>query len=443
LANRNEKRMMSAACKYAYSRFALNYYMLYEELSETLEYSEKQKGFHKAFFELVKQFLGGEYPVEKLDLLRRQIISETEIISYYVDYFETFESVLNRMELRFLTDPVTVIPDNGMVNRIMQYIVSAKDSPEQNERIRQILEQLPIRYTKGKFFSIVSHALSVYEGTGRQSLEQLLDLIRAEALLKEPADIKEGHEKLYHILETLKNGNYKDPKLEEFKTMQDSLVLTEEILSKETSDCMMMMDLVNDFYVICLTRRDTLMDHQEEVLFHTLFQKGMEGLEHQDFAGEDELESLLVRMEGMQEYYYEQWAKYELTDLESKIKDSNRTEEDLAIWKVDRLLSTSSFMSLDPEDELCEDDGLLSRKAVEELCSKLFDELEASWNAMPKRVVRAVMSRILANIPMFFQTSDEIREFIQNSFSSCADLSEKAACFSLIDTIMESDHVLV
>ncbi len=443
MANRNEKRMMSAACKYAYSRFALNYYMLYEELSETLEYSKKQKEFQKTFFELVKQLLIGEYPVDKLDLLRRQIICETEVISYYVDYFETYESALNRMELRFFHDPVYLISDEEMVNRIMQYIVSAKDSPERNERIRQVLEQLPIRYTKGKFFSIVSHALSVYEGTGKESLEQLLDLIRAEALLKVPDNIKDGHEKLYDILETLKKGNYKDPTYEEWKAMRDSLALTEEILSKETSDCMMMIDLVNDFYVICLTRQDTLMDHQEETLFHTLFQKGMERLEYPEVAKEDELESLLIQMEGMQERYYEQWAKYELVDLETTMKAENRSEEDLALWKVDRLLSTSSFMSLDPDDELEEDGILLSKKAVEELCGKLFDELEASWKTMPKRMVRAVMSRILANIPMFFQTSDEIREYIRNSLSTCVDVSEKAACFSLIDSIMESEHVLV
>ena len=163
---------------------------------------------------------------------------------------------------------------------------------------------------------------------------------------------------------------YKDPTYEEWKAMRDSLALTEEILSKETSDCMMMIDLVNDFYVICLTRQDTLMDHQEETLFHTLFQKGMERLEYPEVAKEDELESLLIQMEGMQERYYEQWAKYELVDLETTMKAENRSEEDLALWKVDRLLSTSSFMSLDPDDELEEDGILLSKKAVEELCGE-------------------------------------------------------------------------
>ncbi|MDO5551911.1 MAG: hypothetical protein Q4F76_12125, partial [Lachnospiraceae bacterium] len=197
MERRNGKRMLAAACRYAYSRFVLNDYMFYEMLSESSVSSQRQAGFQDTFLNLTGRFLQGEYPLQELDVLRRQIIEEMAVITSYVDCFQIYEHVLNRMEGRFSEETHPLIDDEAVVDEIMKYIVSAKESAEQNERIKSVLEQLPVRFTKAKFFSLVSQALSIYEGTDKRSLEDVLYMIRTEAMLELPEDMETGHEELY------------------------------------------------------------------------------------------------------------------------------------------------------------------------------------------------------------------------------------------------------
>lgn len=444
MERRNGKRMLAAACRYAYSRFVLNDYMFYEMLSESSAPSQRQAGFRDTFLNLTGRFLQGEYPLQELDVLRRQMIEEMALITSYVDCFQIYEHVLNRMEGRFSEETHPLIDDEAVVDEIMRYIVSAKESAEQNERIKSVLEQLPVRFTKAKFFSLVSQALSIYEGTDKKSLEDVLYMIRTEAMLELPEDMETGHEELYRILEKLRNGSYKNMTAESFQELQSSLTLAEEMLSNASSDCMIMMDLVNDFYVICLTRPDTLMDNQEEALFHSIISNVWEKLSQKDYSmPEEEMDDLLIQMEGRQERYYEQWSAYEMADLESVPAEEKTSEEYQKLWKIGRLLSTSSFMTLDQEEIPEEEDILLSRRAVEELCEPLFADLEAAWKGMPRCVVRAVMAKLLAVLPMFFTSSDEIRQFVSGALAACTDLPEKNASVDLIRMIMENEDALV
>ncbi len=78
--------------------------------------------------------------------------------------------MLNRLEGRF-KESLPVYEDSQVIDAIMGYIVSAKETAIQNERIKSVLEQLPLRFTKAKFSAIVSQALSIYEGTDQEELK--------------------------------------------------------------------------------------------------------------------------------------------------------------------------------------------------------------------------------------------------------------------------------
>ena len=162
---------------------------------------------------------------------------------------------------------------------------------------------------------------------------------------------------------------------------------------------MMMMDLVNDFYVICLTRKDTLMDSQEEALIHGIIESVFQSLEQDESVFHPEMEERLVQMEGRQERYYEQWSRYDLSDLDALNSDEEGRADYQLLRKIDLLLSTSSFMSLEEEVPEPGDDILLSRKAVEEMCAPFLHDLEESWKSMPKCVMRSIMAKLLAVLP--------------------------------------------
>ncbi len=458
MESRNEKRMMAAACQYAYSRFVLNFYMFYETMGEGRYVSDEQKELQKSFLELTGLFSQGEYPLEELDRLRSRIIREVDLITAYVDRFQIYEYVLNRMEGRFADmDDLKLVDDEAFADEVMGFIMAQRDTAVVNSRIKMILEQLPIRFTKAKFFSIVSQSLSVYEGTDKKSLEQMLTVLRSEAMLDKPAE-DEGHKELKDLLAKLAGGDHKNPTRESYREMRDAFSIARERLTDASYACMLLMDLVNDLYVVCLTRSDTLMDSQEEELFKTIVGKVQKRAEHALSVGPEEslkdletieamedMDALLVQMEGKQEHYHGQWARYEMTDPGKDMdKDTDGGDErSLRIRKVERLLSTSSFMDLKEEEEPEPEGILLSRKAVEEMCQPFLQELEASWKSMPKMLVRAVMAKLLSFLPMFFTTLDEIRQFILGCLTSCTDLAEKTICVDLIRQIMESEDAVV
>lgn len=440
--NRNGKRMMAAAGRYAWCRFALNYCMYGDTLSERTEKAEGLERFQKQLHQLMGQFLEGTVEAAEIDALRSQIIQETEIVTAYTDRFQIYEYVMNRLEKRF-QDSLPVYDDNQIVDEILGFIVSAQETALQNERIKQVLEQLPLRFTRAKFCALISQALSIYEGTEKKSLRQVIELLRAEALLSYPEGTEESYLELWKMVKKLGSADYRKITEEQFQELKDCLVLAEEKLSLLSSDCLTMIDLINDLYVITLTRKDTLMDSREEGVLTDILTLVYQGLDKGETIFQDELEERLVEMEGWQERYYEQWTRFDLPAPEEFPQDAEGAADYQLLRKIDLLLSTSSFMSLEEEEAAPEGDILLSRKAVEEECAPFLQELEESWKGMPKPVMRAIMARLLAVLPMFFTTSDEIREFVGGCLASCTDLPEKCASIELIHEIMENENAFV
>lgn len=107
-----KRKQMTWAYRYSSSRLALNYYAFYESLYENPSADPKVLARYEAFHPLLQGFLNGTIDLEALDSLRNQVIHDMEILTAYVDCFQIYEYVLNRMERRFLeADSVTMSID--------------------------------------------------------------------------------------------------------------------------------------------------------------------------------------------------------------------------------------------------------------------------------------------------------------------------------------------
>ena len=95
--------------------------------------------------------------VERIESLRNQIISIMESVTDYVDKFKVYEHVLNRVEHRY-DDSVfdEEYYNTYMTNDIMHYIFSDKDNVSINARISDVVGQLPVRMSKGRFYDPLS-----------------------------------------------------------------------------------------------------------------------------------------------------------------------------------------------------------------------------------------------------------------------------------------------
>ena len=203
---RNWKRIASAAYGCALARLALNMYLYLGELPVEYEESGKQKQWEQQYRELLGWYLDGEYirVLEKIDGFREQVRQEMETLVAYSDAIQIYEYALSRMERRFVEDlPQVEVGEEELTGNLMRYLAADGDVTLQNQRIREILRQLPVRFTRQKYFSMVHDALTTYIGADRLGLEEEMYLLRSSSLIEISRKRKEDYEQLNRCLDQL------------------------------------------------------------------------------------------------------------------------------------------------------------------------------------------------------------------------------------------------
>lgn len=439
MESRRRKKQISAACHYAYTRLALNYYMYYEVILEGDILRSRLERLSKQYHGLLKDFLEGSMKLEELNGLRDETALAMEANTAYTDVFQVYEYVLNRLEGRFepqLIGNSNVRPDEEeWTAEIMAYIMDTDDPMVVNERIQTVVGQLPIRLTRNKFFAMVEEGMSVYKGGLVSSLDDMLYILRSEATLVRPGDMETGYEDLHSILREFENTDFKAITAEEYRHLTAEMERAGQILLDTTGELMLFVDLINDLYILMLSREWVMMEVSEESLLkeilsavQSLFEEGAVK------AIPQELTDRLTMLEGKQETYFEQWMRLE---TEVKSTDHGPDEDGDILRKIELLMSDSSFMSLESTRDRAD-----QKVDAELLAGKLegfFGELSTSWEGKPKVLIRAVMSKILSRLPVFFHSLEEVRLYVEGSLRSCSDGKEKEISMGLIRMLREQD----
>ena len=439
MESRRIKRQLSAACNYSYTRLALNYYMYYETSLEDSLLGGRLAPLGTCFHALLKGFLDGNHDVDRLEELRNRVTCEMEAATAYTDVFQAYEYVLNRLEGRYapqlLGAEAGAAHEDDMTQRIMDYITEMDEAMTINERIRLVLGQLPVRMTKHKFFSLVEEGMSVYKGGSREGLKDMIYILRSEALLNTPKDMVTGYEQLHSILEEFKGADYKGMEPEQFRHLTQQMTDAGRILMEDTARLMLLMELVNDLYVLLISRDCAMMEVSEEQRLNAILSTVLSLFEEgKNQPIPETVTDSLPHLEGKQETYFEQWMQDGLCARE--LQEMKKQEGDAKkLYQVELLLSGSSFMSLNPSGP--EADQTVDSAVLKGELDLLFEELARSFEGQPKVLVRAIMAKVLSCLPVFFESLDEVREYVKNSLVSCTDEMEKAVTMKLIGDMME------
>ncbi|MDO4324461.1 MAG: hypothetical protein Q4E24_00285 [bacterium] len=442
MSEHGAKKVFSLACRYSYTRLALNYYMYCETFQNMGHKTEQMTVLQQKLTALVGALLDGTLTEEAAAEVRNQIHHQTELVTTYADCFQIYEHVLNRLEGRFLEKAPFTEADELFAKQIMKYITSTKDHMVLNGRIQEIVAQLPVRLTKAKFAGFVQDGLSAYIGSDKSSLESVFYMLRTTSMMDMPKAMKSEYEGLYEMLEKFQKADFKKMEKEEYQALSGILSSAVEYIQAVISDYQLMQDIVNDLYLLALTQKEGFMEAEEQqVVLHilsVLHEKMEEAREAEDALDMapilDSLFDSMTQLEGKQEALYERYLKNEgqwTEGLEENLKETGR--------KVELLLSDSPFVDLDGQ----ENDETADRDYVTEQSALFIKELLEHLSALPKPVSRAVMANILSHLPVFFNSLNEIETYVRGSLESCTDMYEKGTCMEIIRSIMESENALV
>ena len=434
------KKQMTAAYQYSYVRLVLNYYTLFETIGEKPVIPERIISCCGQLNGLLKEHFSGKDVEEGLLKLRRDITHEVEVLTSYTDCFQIYEYVLNRMERKFKTLPETGFDDESFAKRLTEFVTDTKETAVMNGRIRQIIGQLPVRLTKQKFFSLVMEGLSVYIGSPEENLQDVMYTLSTESMAKLPLGMEQGHKDFFEVLEQFRHMDYKTMTAEGYDEAAAKLALACEGLTDESGLYIMLQDIINDFCVLVFARPEAVIDVKEEEFYSSMTGEILEKFSKEDYSPvKDDFFDRLTQLEGRQEVYYERYVRAELPEERD---EWNKDPEYVKAVNVDRLLSGSSFMELKEAGQRVEI-ALVDRSYLEEKTGEYFKELEEIFSVVSRPVARAIMAKVLSDLPVYFNSIDEIKEYIEGSLKSCLDEAEKETCKELLEELMDYENKLV
>lgn len=435
---------------YALLQLAMNYYTLYEEYCDeeelwSVDAKEKCAKINEFIRDNVLNFKSGiehEEAVGYIDSIRKDNMNRMDVLTSYTDVFQIYEYVLNRIEYRFKENPYD-IDDEEFAREILRYIFKTDDNFVINEKIKEIIGQLPVRMTKQKYFELLAQSIHAYKGADKDSLDTFLYMIKTSAMLHQNKDMESFYPHLADKKKHMEKLQFKNLSLEEYNTALSMLQDATKTLEKETSLFLTLQEIINSLYTILICHPYAGMAPCQE---HKAWDSALEIVnkvnirfvkkEKEDIS--EEIAEMLAEMEGLQEEI-----SYDLTVLEDvlynvsmhhrKLMQSLMLEQLLQVLiRTQKLNSDSKFIDLDMLDVEEKVDESLINKEIAELTEKL----SIAFSGMDRMVCRAIMANTINKMPVFFSSRNEVMDYVRYAIEHCFDSSEKAASYEIINDIM-------
>lgn len=372
--------------------------------------------------------------VERIESLRNQIISIMESVTDYVDKFKVYEHVLNRVEHRY-DDSVfdEEYYNTYMTNDIMHYIFSDKDNVSINARISDVVGQLPVRMSKGRFYDHISDAFTLYHGAQKQTIDDFYYSLSTSAMLGRADMDNSFFTDMHDIYVTLDKADYKNLDQAGYTRLKGALDIATEKMADAADIYVLLAQIVNELYTIILSDNNTIGDSNEVNASKDIIRKSKAVFE--DEQDLDEIAVLFEAFEGKQERILEAImsadfaTQYAFGNLKEKLADMSMLDMYKDLDVIQKLQSGSDFVDIAPKEYFEEIPADSYADSVAERFIKELDELFASKEVC---VRRAVMASVLSMLPVFFNNTEEIQDYINSSLIQCSDEAEKKAVVEVI-----------
>ncbi len=419
------KKRGSLAYGFSAARLALNASTLVEKQPD-VEDNAAMRPFYEEFLSLLREYLEGRADSAGVLDLRRRILEETELLMAYSDAFTIIDYVITREQLRFTGDASDGPDEKAFVTQVTRYLTSAQNSVTMNQRIQDVIGQLPVRMTRRKYYSLVQDGLSVYLGSSREGLNQKLYELQICGMMNLSEEKRAKWPGIDAFLSELSRTSYRDLSVEQFQTLLSGLLNQTVWLNEALDDCQRVMEMANDLYVLCLTRDVAVKDAANEAASLAVLNLCAQA------DGSCEIpDEKLIALEGLQETYYEKYLRLP----SAPARQDGESEEAASARTVDILMSTSMFADLKGQPDL----DVVTRADLDVALEAFVTVADRVFAKVTRPVTRAIMAKTLAALPVFFQSMEETLQYISTSLESCENWAEKDASMQMIQKQMENE----
>lgn len=439
--------MMSMYNGFSYTKVALNYYTLCDLIQERTSKEDKIVELMSRLNVLVDKYVINqsvediESGVKEIDSIRRKVMETMSVLTSYADHFNIYEYILNRIEYKFSDEEYDdTYYKNELGKDIMNYIVSERENNTINLKISEMVGQLPVRMTKSKFLEHLSDTFTLYKGATVKTVDDFIYMIRTSATILRPEGFENELPELYDILMQFENEDFTKDDEQMYAKNRDLLTIAAEKVYALSDLYMIFEEVVNDVYAIILSNAYAINEVEKIDAAKTILKYAYNGYNKiESELTENDVDIAFDKLEGEQERISEiiMSSEYVLDDVINDSMDMCRSlmlDKIYATLKViSQLQSTSIFIELDTDNgaEDIIDENVLMKKRDE-----LIDEFAVFLTGKTKQFNRAVMSVVLSSLPVFFNSLNEVTEYVENSLFGCSDEAEKRAVEEIIKNMI-------
>lgn len=440
---------ISTTYEYSLIHLVLNYYTIKEIQDDTNGIAKDDylstvvDNLHTILFQTVlSDELSGDYEktIETIHNLRDSMTKKMTILTAYTDALQIYEYVLNRIEYTVKGESFPV-EETELAAKVFQYLFNDNDKMVVNSKIQMVTGQLPIRMTKNRFFDYLTDTLNIYNGSDKTSVDDFVSMLKSTALLELPDGFNDAYPPIVGLIKVLQDTDFKSMDLEGYHAVMEQFSFTTDYLTELVSNYLLVMEIINDLYAALLA----LPYQKSENAVSSVCVEMLKGL-HDAFISEGDIPDVVddgfMQIEGVQEELGEDILQYEsiLTEVMTEHNDtiswimSDKIFNSLSL--ISKLMSGSLFVDLEKyaiSEGPADIDYITAKR--DELVALLTD----FFANHPKEVNRAVMAALFSNMPVLFNSQQEVKDYIEYSLNHCSNAGELMACAKILEDMMEEE----
>ncbi|SFR91154.1 hypothetical protein [Anaeromicropila populeti] len=378
----------------------------------------------------------------QLEMHRAEVIRKMEVLTAYIDQVLLYEYVLNRLEKKYV-EQVPEVNEEIFVQKLVQYIFGTKENFIINERIKETIGQLPVRMARSKYYELLKNSLTLYKGADKSSVKTYLYMLRTSANLYKPEGMEQYFTEIGEMVSKFHQVDYDTLSKEEHKQLSETVIKAADMLKAMMEEYVCLQTLLNDLYVYVLAYPyGDFAENDKTGICRDIIKEAAEYMQGEAVEESESIEEKLVQLEGLQETLLEDIVVLEgilpvIGESYGSLLQGMMLEHQYkSLERVQQLMSTSLFMEFTEEAEETADEAYIS-----EVTNELIEELTLLFKSRPIRFIRAVIANTIDKMPVFFNSADEVTEYIQNSLQLCNDVSEKQAAIEILNEIIEESEL--
>jgi len=429
------KNLAGVYYRMANYNLAMQYTSFTEGVAEgDVELPEQAKRYAETIGQAVEALAKGEAvaseeTVEQIGGIRRELTTAMQALTAYTDRLYLHEYALQRLAPG-MEGTVEDIDSNAALEEISSFLFFDEEQEGLLARVSAVISELPVRMTKAKFMEWVTNTASVYKEADSETLDRVFYMLYSASGLYEPVGM-ELFPECQAALDALNILDYRSLTEAQYKEAKEKLADVTKFITTVSEAYFSLTEIANSLLTVLFTEGYVMpADLEATKGCRKIYRMLAEGKDFTDTELVEAFETFEGLPEQIEEFLFTEEAYFDELPVEEKLLSAMMQKALYTrVTYARRLHTTSIFVKLE-EDAVKETSF---ETMLEEFSVAVTKKLEEGQRA----VNRAVMARVIQNLPLPFTRKSDIQKYVLASLENCHDMSEKTAAIRAIRELAE------